>query len=77
MIRSVWGKLGEGEKDSFTRGLLRAVIMLMCPVNAQAAFAKCGGPTALFSWGRYLRQCFSNSGEPDKTQNAGPHPKRF
>lgn len=44
MIRSVWGKLGEGEKDSFTRGLLRAVIMLMCPVNAYAAFDKSVGP---------------------------------
>lgn len=48
MIRSVWGKLGEGEKDSFTRGLLRAVIMLMCPVNAYAVFDKSVGPKNSF-----------------------------
>lgn len=37
------GKAREGEKDSFTRGLLRAAI-LTCPVNADAAFATGVGP---------------------------------
>lgn len=41
--RSVWGKLGEGEKYSFARGFLRAGIV-MCPVNADAAFATSVGP---------------------------------